>query len=385
MKKLAIVTSHPIQYNAPFFKLLSERKRITIKVFYTWGKAVLEKKYDPGFDKIVEWDIPLLEGYEYSFITNIAKSPGSGHFMGIDNPGLIDEIRNYDPSALLVFGWNYKSHLQCLRYFHNKMTILFRGDSTLLDKKGGIKKIARTLFLKWVYRHIDFALYAGINNKNYFKRHGLKDGQLVLAPHAIDNERFALPHEEYTDKAAAWKKELGITRNELTVLYAGKLKHAKNPFFIIELANQLQDLPIKFIIVGNGPLENVLKEKAKNNKQVIFLDFQNQSLMPVVYRLGDIFILPSKAAETWGLGANEAMASGCALALSEKVGGAIDLVPENKNGFVFALDKTKSCADLIVELSGNRDKLVLMKRASIELAQNFTFTKVAESIENILI
>ena len=353
-------------------------------MFYTWGKDVLEKKYDPGFGKIVEWDIPLLEGYEYTFITNIAKSPGSNHFMGIDNPDLVNEIKVYNPSALLVFGWNFKSHLRCLRYFHKKVPILFRGDSTLLDEKGGLKKIARTLFLKWIYHHIDFALYVGTHNKNYFERHGLKEHQLVLAPHAIDNDRFSVFDKEYTNKAAAWKARLGIAQHELTVLYAGKLEDVKNPFFIIDIANKLQNLPIKFIIVGNGPLENELIERIKNNKKVIILHFQNQSMMPVVYRLGDIFILSSKS-ETWGLGANEAMASGCAIALSEKIGGAIDLVRENKNGFLFSLNEVQKCADSIAELYVDREKLAKMKKLSLELIKNFSFKNIVEPIENIVV
>ena len=49
MKKLAIVTTHPIQYNAPVFKLLTERNNIAIKVLYTWGESVLQNKFDPGF------------------------------------------------------------------------------------------------------------------------------------------------------------------------------------------------------------------------------------------------------------------------------------------------------------------------------------------------
>jgi glycosyltransferase involved in cell wall biosynthesis len=163
------------------------------------------------------------------------------------------------------------------------------------------------------------------------------------------------------------------------------LKTAKNPFFVIELAGILQNLPIKFVIVGNGHLEGELKEMAKENKKIIFLDFQNQTMMPVVYRMGDIFILPSKEMETWGLGANEAMASGCAIALSKNVGAAIDLVQENKNGFVFGLNETKRCADLIAELSVNRDKLAKMKKESSEIIQGFNFIRIAEAIENILI
>jgi len=43
MKRIAIITTHPIQYNAPFFKLLAQSKKVQPKVFYTWGKTVLKK------------------------------------------------------------------------------------------------------------------------------------------------------------------------------------------------------------------------------------------------------------------------------------------------------------------------------------------------------
>jgi hypothetical protein len=67
LKKLAIISTHTIQYNAPLFKLLSERKNLTIRIFYTWGRAVLENKYDPDFGKHIAWDIPLLEVYDHVF------------------------------------------------------------------------------------------------------------------------------------------------------------------------------------------------------------------------------------------------------------------------------------------------------------------------------
>ena len=55
MKKLAIITTHPIQYYAPLFQLLHQRQKISIKVFYTWGETI-SGKYDPGFKKKIEWD-----------------------------------------------------------------------------------------------------------------------------------------------------------------------------------------------------------------------------------------------------------------------------------------------------------------------------------------
>ncbi|MGN6533252.1 MAG: glycosyltransferase family 1 protein, partial [Ginsengibacter sp.] len=84
--RLAIITTHPIQYNAPLFSLLAKRNTINIKVFYTWGEKVLQDKFDPGFGKNINWDIPLLEGYDFQFVSNISADPGSHHFGGIDNP-----------------------------------------------------------------------------------------------------------------------------------------------------------------------------------------------------------------------------------------------------------------------------------------------------------
>ena len=126
--KLAVISSHPIQYNAPFFKLIAKSNNLQIKVFYTWGDSVLGNKYDPGFGKSINWDIPLLEGYEYLFEKNIATKPGSHHYAGIDNPELMDHIKEWQADAILVYGWAFKSHFQCLRYFHKKIPVYFRGD-----------------------------------------------------------------------------------------------------------------------------------------------------------------------------------------------------------------------------------------------------------------
>ena len=123
MKRLAIITTHPIQYNAPWIKLLNERGYIGVKVFYTWGEEGFKKKYDPGFQQTIEWDIPLLDGYDFTVVKNISKKPGSHHFNGIDNPGIINEITQWDPAAILVIGWCFKSHLKLMRHFKGKKKI----------------------------------------------------------------------------------------------------------------------------------------------------------------------------------------------------------------------------------------------------------------------
>lgn len=380
--KLAIVSTHPVQYNAPLFALLAASNKINVKVFYTWSQSQKGPKYDPGFGKDIEWDIPLLEGYNYAFVENVSKDPGTHHFKGIENPGLNNEITHWQPDAILVYGWSFVSHLKCIRYFHNKIPVLFRGDSTLLDEKPGIKKMIRRLFLRWVYSKIDVALYAGSNNKQYFLQHGVTDNRLVFCPHAIDNNRFTDSDGVYQQKAAEKRAALGFDENNLVLLFAGKLEHKKNPLFLLALAKQIPDERLRIVMVGNGALEKELKEQAVHDKRIHFIDFCNQSQMPVIYRMADVFILPSRGpGETWGLAANEAMASGLAVMLSAKAGGAADLVSENENGIMFEPGDIGKCKAFIEQLLKNNTLLTKMKQASFKKITGFCYQHTVEQVE----
>lgn len=383
-KRLAIVTTHPIQYNAPWFRLLAKSKNVVLHVFYTWSQSAAGAKFDPGFGKVIEWDIPLLEGYEYTFVENTSDDSGTHHFKGIVNPDLNRLIKDWQPDAILVFGWSFKSHLSCMRYFHKKVPIIFRGDSTLLDENGGIKQMLRRIFLKWVYRYIDFALYVGSNNKKYFEVHGVKQSQLIFAPHAIDNDRFVDTDGKFSEQAAAWRYELGFKKDDIVVLFAGKLEPKKSPAIILELAHRLSSMQFKFLLIGNGIMEQGLKHSAEKLDNVKFLDFQNQSNMPAVYRLADIFLLPSIGpGETWGLAVNEAMACGKPVIVSDKVGCATDLVINAENGYMFSAGNANDLENRLL-LCLDLEKLKLMGQHSLKEIKKWNFNAIVDSIDKIL-
>lgn len=379
--RLAIVTTHPIQYNAPLFVLLAKEPLLQVKIFYTWPQAVQQKKFDPGFGKVIEWDIPLLEGYEYSFVENTSPAPGSHHFKGIINPKLNTEIEKWDADAVLVYGWAFSSHLKCLRYFHGRKLVLFRGDSTLLDETPGIKTFLRRIFLKWVYRHIDYALYVGENNRQYFLKHGLAQKQLLYAPHAIDNKRFSDAGRGYANEGLAIRKKLGVAEGDVLLLFAGKFEKKKNPFFIINLMKKIKDKRLKALFAGNGELEQQLKDEARGDERVLFMGFQNQQQMPAVYRAADLFILPSKGpGETWGLAINEAMACGIAVAASNKAGGAVDLIDNNVNGLVFDAAGYADVEMFLEKALQNKNILQAMGRQSSAKVARFSFENIAKPI-----
>ena len=352
--RLAIITTHPIQYYAPVFKLLQQEEGIDIKVFYTWGKKSI-KKFDPDFGKNIDWDIPLLEGYKYEWVKNTSTDPGSHHFNGIINPYLIAQISTWKAEAILVYGWAYHAHLKTIRFFKNKIPVYFRGDSTLLDVSNDFKTFFKKIYLKWVYRQIDHAFYVGSNNKAYFKEYGLKENQLGFAPHAIDNDRFAVNR---TAEALKLRQTLGIPSGDLLVLFAGKFEEKKSPNLLIDAFCSLSLQSSHLLLVGNGRLEKSLKAKADKIKNIYFLDFQNQSAMPAIYQACDLFCLPSKGPdETWGLAVNEAMASGKPVLVSDRVGCQTDLVIPGFTGAVFKSENLFDITEKLGILLKNKDGL----------------------------
>jgi glycosyltransferase involved in cell wall biosynthesis len=362
---LAIVSTHPIQYYAPVFRFLAGLDEIDLRVFYTWSQAATDGMFDSGFGAEVQWDNPLLDGYQYQFVRNIAKRPGPDHFGGLNTPTLVQEIEAWRPDAVLIYTWNSHSHLQALRHFKGRIPVLFRGDSTLLDHRAWWRALLRRVFLTWVYSHVDIAIAVGANNRDYFAWCGVPPQRIAFAPHSVDTIRFAGDSAAHEHRAARWRQELGIPPEAVIILYAGKLQRKKNPGLLLDAFSALDD-GSHMVFVGNGDLESDVKRRAATVERVHFMPFQNQSIMPAVYRLGDVFVLPSQGPEeTWGLALNEAMASGRAVIASSKVGGARDLIHSEEDGWIFESGDRKALEGILRRAVGvGRQRLHAMGRAA---------------------
>lgn len=375
-RSLAIIVTHPIQYYVPVFQLLA--KQIQLRVFYTLGDSSL-KKYDIGFKQKIEWDIPLLEGYDYEFLENIAQDKGSHHFKGINNPNGIERIKLFNPDAILIYGWSYSSHLKIIRHFKNKVPVYFRGDSTLLNQKNNFKSLLKKIFLNWVYKHVDFVFYVGTANKNYFRKYGLKDNQLIFAPHAVDNKRFG---EIRKEAALAIRTNFSVKDDDILILFAGKFDVVKNPLLLLNAFANLAKKDVHLLFVGNGVLEEKLKAQVSllEGKNVHFMNFQNQTQIPIIYQACDLFCLPSKS-ETWGLAVNEAMACGKAILVSDKVGCAQDLV-NFENGAIFESENLIDLTQKLIALTNDKTTLEKMGEKSLEYIQKWSFEQQVKAIKS---
>lgn len=166
------------------------------------------------------------------------------------------------------------------------------------------------------------------------------------------------------------------------MVFAGKIYWVKNIVsFATQFAQYVDDNPktkLRLLIVGNGELENYLPE----NKFIFRLPFQNQSRMPALNNVGDIYILPSLS-ETWGLAVNEAMAAGKPVIVTEKVGSAIDLVRDGVNGFYFSLENPCDNNNMFKRLES--ENLVEMGNRNRNFISSWSHQVIAEAIESTIV
>jgi glycosyltransferase involved in cell wall biosynthesis len=377
--RLAIVVSHPIQYAVPLYRRLARRGDLELKVFFTWHDGS-EAIQDRGFAQPVCWDIPLTGGYQFELVPNVSSGPGTHRFFGLRNPDLLERILSWRPDVVQITGWAWSSHLHLLRVLHRRRIVtLFFGDSHLLDGgTAGPRWWLKAALLRRVYAWPTGILAVGAANRAYFERFGVSPEKLYPCPHAIDVTRFAAPQADVATEAARWRAELQIDRDHKVLLFAGKFEPKKRPVELMRAVARLRDPAIVLVLVGAGALQSEIDAlAAAQPSRFRVLPFQNQSRMPVVYRLGDVFVLPSSHAESWGLAVNEALACGTPVIVSDRVGCAADVV-DPSCGRIFAWNdwsQFEGCAETML---GDGGRLAAMRSAARQRAWAFDVS-VAEA------
>ena len=388
---LGILASHPIQYQAPWFRALAER--VDLQVFFA-HRQTPQGQADGGFGVAFDWDVDLLSGYKHRFLANVSRRPSTNHFSACDTPEIANIIRlpsapsassalrsplSALPSpqpfdAFIVSGWQLKCYWQAVRACRRAgVPVLVRGDSQLLTPRSSLKRLLKYFTYRLVLRYFDGFLVVGQRNREYLRHYDVPEKKLFFAPHFVDNEWFKKEAEKLKAEGSGIRRRWGIPEDAFCVLFCGKFIPKKRPQDLVAAAQLLSassplstlhsplSLPPKLhlLFVGSGELGNDLRnschvvfdaENSVVSSPVVgspvvrgpvatFAGFLNQSEIPKAYVAADCLALPS-ASETWGLAVNEAMACGLPAVVSDAVGCAPDLIEEGKTGFTYPVGDT---------------------------------------------
>jgi glycosyltransferase involved in cell wall biosynthesis len=344
---LAVLTTHPIQYQVPVWKGLAARKKIPFKVFYMSDQG-LEARFDPGFGTSLSWDIDLLGGYESEFLDTYKGQPSDSFWWLRLKRGFGSALRRMGADVLWIQGWQVAAYWQAVFEARQASTgVWLRGETNARSNAGGIGRLFKRRLLREFFRRVDQFLYIGEANRQFYLEQGISEGRLAPAPYCVDNARFALAAAAARRERDRIREEWRIPPDAFCFLFAGKMIVKKRPLDIVYatqlLQNALQHKKIHLLWVGTGELSTELKRSCHvcfdaagepsvnaanghHGPNASFIGFLNQSEISRAYAAADCLVLPSDAQETWGLVVNEAMASGLPCIVSDACGCAEDLV-----------------------------------------------------------
>jgi glycosyltransferase involved in cell wall biosynthesis len=387
--RILFTLSHPIQYFSPLFKEMAKEPVFDLLVLYCSDENI-KNDIDLGFGSKAKWDIPLLEGYNYRFLKNNSWRPSvKNGFLGLINISIAKLLKYEKGNLIVIHGWNYFTNI--LAVFIGKILgykICIRGDNPYNQE---ILKSKTLLFIKNIvlgklfFRLIDYFLYVGQQNKEFYKYYGAPERKLVFTPHAVDNNRFRDEFEKNRNKQIEIRKELSLPLNKNIILTSGKYIPKKRPMDLLNAFHLLNDENAALVFLGDGELRSEMEEYIKLNKlnDVYLTGFKNQSEIGRYYSSADIFVLPSGAGETWGLVVNEAMNFSLPLILSNQIGCMDDLLHEAKNGYQF------ECAN-VIDLKTKLQILLSDKilrdsfgKESIKIIENYSYSSIIKSLKTL--
>lgn len=169
-----------------------------------------------------------------------------------------------------------------------------------------------------------------------FHKKVLKKKGFLFIPNGIETERFRFDAEA----RGSLRRELGL-EDRFVIGNVGRLCYQKNQEFLLDIFAELkkQEPNSKLLFVGEGELEGVLKQKARQlgvEDSVIFYGI-SQRIEQLFWAM-DVFVFPSRF-EGFGIVAVEAQAAGLPVVASEFIPGEANVSEE-----IFYIVSLKDCA-----------------------------------------
>jgi glycosyltransferase involved in cell wall biosynthesis len=380
---LVIITTHPIQYQAPLWQNLARDGRVPFEVWFLTRHG-LEESHDEGFGKNFAWDINLLSGYPHRFMRTANRASPASFWRCRLTERLRDRLRDVRAQVVWIQGWQVAAYWQAVLEAKSVgARVWLRAESNDLSQASLWKRPLKRAVLGELFRRVDDVLYIGSANRRLYEKYGFPAARLHPAPYAVDNVRFAAQAAALSGQGAKLREQWGIPQDAFCILFSGKFIAKKRPMDLVNAAAMLwgrrgPQPSVHLLFVGAGKLEpelraacqvvvepNAKPDLSDPRPPATFAGFLNQSEISRAYVAADCLVLPSDTGETWGLVVNEALASGLPCIVSDGCGCAEDLVaPE----WIYDCGMVTSLA---AKLESLRNK---SRRVSLEIPPTFDST-----------
>jgi len=382
---VAIVASHVIQYQDPFFRLLAADPDIDLTVLYC-SPAGAEVYRDVDMKTTLRWDIEMLSGYRYRVLRNFGFGDG---YTRLINPGIVPALLGgkYD-MVLFMLGWgSLTAMLGIVACRAARIPLFLYGDSSFPPPEDSVARRIRAGFLRALFGLTTGFMVSGALNADYYRHYGADPRRFFLLPWAVDNERFAAACHLAPGERDALRDRLGIARNAVVFVFSAKLVERKDPMTLLRAFEAMKQRDrAALLFLGDGVLREPLEAFVREHDldAVRFAGFVNQTDLPKYYGLSDIFVLPSTY-EPRGAVINEAMACGLPVIVTDRCGSIGDIVLDGDNAFVYPAGDAATLARVIDRMAEDHALRARMAGRSLEIIGRWSFARGVEGVKDALL
>jgi 1,2-diacylglycerol 3-alpha-glucosyltransferase len=230
-------------------------------------------------------------------------------------------------------------------------------------------------WIRWYLRRCDAIIIPTKSRAKELKEQTKPEDikQIFIVPTGINSSKFSKGDGERIRNA------LGAEDKQI-ILYVGRIVREKNLDLLISAAPLvLKSIPdALFLLVGEGPIRNELREKIKEKglmNNFIFTGFVPEEELVDYYHSADAFVFPSTF-ETQGIVLLEAIASSLPIATANATPFP-EIIKEGWNGFLFDPFDPKDCARSISKALKNSELITKNAKGTLE---KFTTKKCTKKL-----
>lgn len=198
----------------------------------------------------------------------------------------------------------------------------------------------------------------------------------IKIPGGIDPQRFV-------------PAETVLSNEEFVVLTVRRLTRRMGLDLLLETIAHLRagGLVLRCLIAGDGPLRGELEALSARlglAESVRFLGFVPDEQLPALYRSADLFVVPSRAEENFGLIVLEAAACGVPVAATP-VGSLPELLAATSSPYLAKEATVTALAEVIEDAARERDERRPFFRDTVSPAirRDFSWTRIAMCLDRV--
>jgi glycosyltransferase involved in cell wall biosynthesis len=341
--KIVIIQRICAHYNVPLFERLANIDDIDLIVYYGDSRYAKNQRLQNATN---------IDGFKNKkLFTLYFQFKLRGQLFPIFlNPTILFHLLKDKPDVIICEGEsNLPNNLAVVLYAKLTNTpYVWWGLGRVRSNKPSVLRRIFNPLIGYMLRNATAILAYSTFAKEFYSSYGVSKDKIFVAYNCVDTEKVKADIVKYKNLVDTTKKALGLDSKKI-ILFVGSFTEEKKIENLIEAYDLVkqQEINVSLLLVGDGEIRNELEQLVKEKKleDVIFVGKKIEDVS-LYFLMADVFVLPGEG----GLAINQAMIHGLPIITVPADGTELDMVINDKNGYIVESDNIKALAEAIIKV-----------------------------------